>query len=299
MTDAMPNMLTERLKTLTTQKRRSFCMMEDSDELLSSLSTPDKRSRSCSFDAAFCAIPFLPAGISCMSPVPIGSEGSSREASPDMATTTNTVLHGVPNALKGRLPKSIPMQALVVAMAELPQGARHTLATSLMSWRAGRMSEGQVVAFLRSVAWQSPALRAALGEDRTKAVQPEQELLTAADLSELLLSAPSSPQRSFSTFTLRPVARLGASPPQSPALPPQIPPCVPEEGDCEEAARIVADDALLDSIKTERLRAMLQRSPELQRAFTANGWDAANGRFEGLPDWGRALGDLKELSHAR
>ena len=49
-------------------------------------------------------------------------------------------------------------QALVSALKDLPQGARHALRTCLLEWEAGRLPARHLVDFVRSIAWQSRAL---------------------------------------------------------------------------------------------------------------------------------------------
>ena len=49
-------------------------------------------------------------------------------------------------------------QALLSALAELPLGGSHTLLTCLREWETGRLPNVHLVSFVRSIAWQSPAL---------------------------------------------------------------------------------------------------------------------------------------------
>ena len=49
-------------------------------------------------------------------------------------------------------------QALLEGMDQLPKGCRHTLITCLLEWAANRLSENNLIIFVRSISWQSSAL---------------------------------------------------------------------------------------------------------------------------------------------
>jgi hypothetical protein len=49
-------------------------------------------------------------------------------------------------------------QAIASALSDLPQGGRHALRSCLLEWEAGRLPSQHLVAFVRSIAWQSPSL---------------------------------------------------------------------------------------------------------------------------------------------
>ena len=49
-------------------------------------------------------------------------------------------------------------QALSSAIVELPPGCCHALLTCLCEWEHGRLPSRHLIAFVRSIAWQSPAL---------------------------------------------------------------------------------------------------------------------------------------------
>ncbi len=83
------------------------------------------------------------------------------------------------------------MQALASALLDLPQGGRHALRSCLLAWEAGRLPSRHLVAFVRSIAWQSPTL-AHLRPCHGTAIDDWNELLSAKDMQErlsLLLAA--------------------------------------------------------------------------------------------------------------
>ena len=53
---------------------------------------------------------------------------------------------------------NISPQALASALSDLPQGGRHALRSCLLEWEGGRLSSQHLIAFVRSIAWQSPSL---------------------------------------------------------------------------------------------------------------------------------------------
>jgi hypothetical protein len=74
-------------------------------------------------------------------------------------------------------------QVLIDALAELPQGGRHALATCLVEWNAGRLPAKRLVDFGRSIAWQSHALTQLFSNARTAGAESSAcELLSAADM---------------------------------------------------------------------------------------------------------------------
>ena len=53
---------------------------------------------------------------------------------------------------------TIAAQALSSALYDLPQGGRHALRACLVEWQNGRLPSQHLLAFVRAIAWQSPAL---------------------------------------------------------------------------------------------------------------------------------------------
>ena len=78
-------------------------------------------------------------------------------------------------------------QALASAMSELPAGCGHAFLTCLREWEAGRLPAAHLVGFVRSVAWQSPALlHLRPSESGGGAPCGRAELLSPAEMQELL-----------------------------------------------------------------------------------------------------------------
>lgn len=163
-------------------------------------------------------------------------------------------------------------------MQDLPQGAKHTLALSIINWRQGRMHEQQVTGFLQSVKYQSTALKQALESEAEQ--EPEPELLTTTDFNELFASAPSSPMASYSKSFV-----LSRSPSNKELLQDRV--------QLLKVLEIVTSEELMHSAKTNRLSEILLAHTEVQRHFTGNGWDALARTFNSIPDWAKACKNLR------
>jgi hypothetical protein len=78
-------------------------------------------------------------------------------------------------------------QAILDGMDQLSHGCRHTLITCLVEWAADRLSENNLIIFIKSISWQSTAL-SELFQGQLEAC----ELLTLEDMTVLPLIDPKS-----------------------------------------------------------------------------------------------------------
>ena len=76
---------------------------------------------------------------------------------------------------------------MVDALNELPQGANHALKTCLTEWAGQRLSEKNLLNFIKSISWQSAALFR-LFNDRSHTEVEECELLTEQEMMVLLVN---------------------------------------------------------------------------------------------------------------
>jgi len=206
--------------------------------------------------------------------------------------TSTPPLDANPDAdiLQGRLPSIISVEGYVAAFDELPQGARMTLRMLIVEWRQGKMPQGDIESFIRSVAWQFKTLdkwASAGGGSPADAAQ----LMTLEDMAELMGSACSLDMQ------------RADSPEEGPTEDAEVPHKAAEQGrggahgegavrpteeDMAEALGVVTSWGVMDSTRTERLAEVLVRRPTLQFLFLGNGWDPVAKSFRGKPDWHRA-----------
>lgn len=192
----------------------------------------------------------------------------------------------------GKLPAFMDVRHFVGAYEELPQGARMTLFTVIMSWRSGKLSADNVESFCRSVAWQSASLRMALVAPKESAIHVQEELLTVGDVEELLSRVSSG----STTKTMSPISSPGISPSNRfPKISAMVCSRDGEEQHIKAAIEALGNSGLMDSSRTQRLTGALRGCPKLEQVFMANGWDPVLQNFTDIPDWKRAQAELALL----
>jgi hypothetical protein len=70
-------------------------------------------------------------------------------------------------------------QAILDGLDQLSNGCRHTLITCLVEWAADRLSEKNLIIFIKSISWQSTALSGLFLHGQSEAC----ELLTLEDMT--------------------------------------------------------------------------------------------------------------------